>query len=47
MFKATILFSATGKTEDETIEKILFDMSEVIRNEGTSIKIEKVEEIEE
>ena len=47
MFKSTILFTAEGKTEDEVIEKILFDMHEVIRNEGQNIEVKEIEEYEE
>lgn len=44
MFKGTITFAATGRTEDEVIEKILFDLHEEIRREGEGIKVEECEE---
>ena len=43
MFKATILFIATGNTEDEVIDNILFDMNEVIKNEGQNIEVKEIE----
>ena len=46
MFKSTILFTATAETEDEVIEKILFDMNEVIKNEGQNIEVKEIEEEE-
>ena len=47
MFKATILFTAEAETEDEVIDKILFDIHEVIRNEGQTIKVKEIEEYDE
>ena len=47
MFKATILFTATAETEDEVIEKILFDLHEEFRREGSGIEVKEIEEIEE
>ena len=44
MFKATILFTATAETEDEVIDKLLFDMHEVIRQEGQNIKVKEIED---
>ena len=44
MFKATILFSAEGKTEDEVIEKILFDLHEEFRREGVGIEVKEIED---
>ena len=44
MFKATILFSAEAETEDEVIEKLLFDMHEVIRQEGQNIEVKEIED---
>ena len=45
MFKATVLFTAEGKTEDEAIDNILFDMNEVFRTEGQNIEVKEIKEI--
>jgi len=44
MFKATILFTAEAETEDEVVDKVMFDMHEIIRREGEGIKIEELKE---
>ena len=44
MYKATITFTATGNTEDEVVEKLLFDIHEEINRDGQGITIEEIEE---
>ena len=44
MFKATILFTATAETEDEVVDRILFDIHEEFRREGAGIEVEEIEE---
>ena len=46
MFHGKITFEATGTTEDDVIESILFDMHEVIREEGKGIEVEEIDEEE-
>ena len=44
MFKATILFTATAETEDEVIDKILFDLHEEFKREGVGIEVKEIED---
>ena len=47
MYKATIKFEATGHTEEEVLEAILFDLHEEFRREGSGIEIEEIDDKED
>ena len=44
MFQSKITISATGNTEDEVVEAILFQMNQIIREEGKNITVETIKE---
>ncbi len=42
MYEGTITFEATGQSENQVIEAILFDIHEEFRRDGQGISVEKV-----